>query len=114
MFAYTFVVFPLFGLALKPALSPMVTPELYPNILFPCALPVTMQSFIAFISLVHGNVLAAVYSASISSLFGILPTPLLVKLLLGAEGETDNALSAIGKTTLQLLVPFIAGQILRR
>ena len=36
--------------------------------------------------------------------------PLLVKLLLGAEGETGNALDAIGKITLQLLVPFIAGR----
>lgn len=43
-----------------------------------------------------------------------IPYPLLVKLLLGAEGETGNALDAIGKITLQLLVPFIAGQVLRR
>ena len=31
----------LLGLALKPALSPMVTPELYLGILFLCALPAT-------------------------------------------------------------------------
>ncbi|WP_034085004.1 bile acid:sodium symporter, partial [Pseudomonas aeruginosa] len=39
VFACTFVMFPLLGLALKPALSPMVTPELYLGILFLCALP---------------------------------------------------------------------------
>lgn len=114
VFACTFVMFPLFGLALKPALSPMVTPELYLGILFLCALPATVQSSIAFTSLARGNVPAAVCSASVSSLLGVFLTPLLVKLLLGAEGETGNALDAIGKITLQLLVPFIAGQVLRR
>lgn len=73
-----------------------------------------MQSSIAFTSLARGNVPAAVCSASVSSLLGVFLTPLLVKLLLGAEGETGNALDAIGKITLQLLVPFIAGQVLRR
>ncbi|MCR7737687.1 bile acid:sodium symporter, partial [Pseudomonas aeruginosa] len=114
VFACTFVMFPLLGLALKPALSPMVTPELYLGILFLCALPATVQSSIAFTSLARGNVPAAVCSASVSSLLGVFLTPLLVKLLLGAEGETGNALDAIGKITLQLLVPFIAGQVLRR
>ncbi|MCV0264653.1 bile acid:sodium symporter family protein [Pseudomonas aeruginosa] len=109
VFACTFVMFPLLGLALKPALSPMVTPELYLGILFLCALPATVQSSIAFTSLARGNVPAAVCSASVSSLLGVFLTPLLVKLLLGAEGETGNALDAIGKITLQLLVPFIAG-----
>jgi solute carrier family 10 (sodium/bile acid cotransporter), member 7 len=35
----TFVLFPLFGLALKPLLSPLVTPTLYAGILFLCTRP---------------------------------------------------------------------------
>lgn len=81
VFACTFVMFPLLGLALKPALSPMVTPELYLGILFLCALPATVQSSIAFTSLARGNVPAAVCSASVSSLLGVFLTPLLVKLM---------------------------------
>ena len=114
VFACTFVMFPLLGLALKPALSPMVTPELYLGILFLCALPATVQSSIAFTSLARGNVPAAVCSASASSILGIFLSPILVMLLLGVEGEAGSTLDSIGKITLQLLVPFIAGQVLRR
>jgi sodium/bile acid cotransporter 7 len=39
----TFVLFPLFGLALKPLLSPLVTPTLYAGILFLCTLPSTVH-----------------------------------------------------------------------
>jgi solute carrier family 10 (sodium/bile acid cotransporter), member 7 len=44
----TFVLFPLFGLAFRPILSPLVTPTLYAGILFLCTLPSTVQSSIAY------------------------------------------------------------------
>ena len=62
----TFVVFPLFGLAFKPLLFPLVTPTLYAGILFLCTLPSTVQSSIAFTAMAKGNVPAAVCSASAS------------------------------------------------
>ena len=77
----TFVMFPLLGLALKPVLTPLVTPELYMGILFLCTLPSTVQSSIAFTSMAKGNVPAAVCSASASSLLGIFITPALVGLV---------------------------------
>ncbi|UYP29510.1 bile acid:sodium symporter [Pseudomonas sp. Z8(2022)] len=114
IFACTFVLFPLLGLALKPLLAPLVTPELYLGVLYLCALPATVQSAIAFTSLARGNIPAAICSAAASSLFGIFLTPLLVALLLGTQGDGGSTLDAIGKITLQLLLPFIAGQIARR
>ena len=104
--------FPLLGLALKPALSPMVTPELYLGILFLCALPATVQSPPSPSPRWRAQRAgSAVYAAlPVSSLLGVFLTPLLVKLLLGAEGETGNALDAIGKITLQLLENFIAAK----
>ena len=78
IFSATFLMFPLLGLALKPVLEPLVTPELYLGILFLCCLPATVQSAIAFTSMARGNVPAAVCSASASSLLGIFLTPLLV------------------------------------
>ncbi|AGI24568.1 bile acid:sodium symporter family protein [Pseudomonas sp. MT3] len=114
VFACTFILFPILGMALKPVLSPLVTPDLYLGMLYLCALPATVQSSIAFTSLARGNVPAAICSASASSLLGVFLTPLLVQLLLGTQGETGmSTLDAIGKITLQLLVPFIAGQLLR-
>ncbi|WP_413705158.1 bile acid:sodium symporter family protein [Pseudomonas sp. Pseusp16] len=114
VFSLTFVVFPLLGLALKPLLSPLIGNDLYMGMLYLCALPATVQSAIAFTSLARGNIPAAICSAAASSLFGIFLTPLLVTLLLNVHGEGSSTLDAILKISVQLLLPFIAGQIARR
>ena len=111
--ACTFALFPLLGLALKPLLLPLLGDELYPGMLFLCALPATVQSAIAFTSLARGNVPAAICSAAASSLLGIFLTPLLVMLLMDVEGDNGSALEAIGALVLQLLVPLVAGQLAR-
>lgn len=114
IFGLTFVLFPLLGLALKPLLSPMIGDDLYMGMLYLCALPATVQSAIAFTSLARGNIPAAICSAAASSLFGIFLTPLLVTLLLNVHGDGASTLDAILKISVQLLLPFIAGQIARR
>ncbi|PTR23276.1 MULTISPECIES: bile acid:sodium symporter family protein [unclassified Pseudomonas] len=114
VFSLTFVLFPLLGLALKPLLSPLIGNDLYMGMLYLCALPATVQSAIAFTSLARGNIPAAICSAAASSLFGIFLTPLLVTLLLNVHGEGTSTLDAILKISVQLLLPFIAGQIARR
>lgn len=114
VFGLTFVFFPLLGLALKPVLSPLIGDELYMGVLYLCALPATVQSAIAFTSLARGNIPAAICSAAASSLFGIFITPLLVTLLLNVHGDAGSTLDAIIKISVQLLLPFVAGQIARR
>lgn len=114
IFASTFIAFPLLGLALKPLSGHLLTPELYLGLLFLCTLPSTVQSSIAFTSMAGGNVPAAVCSASASSLLGVFLTPLLLSALAGAHGGMADPGEAIGKIMLQLLVPFVAGHLLRR
>ncbi len=114
VFTCTFGMFPVLGIALRPVLEPLVTPELYVGILFLCALPATVQSAIAFTAMARGNVPAAVCSASASSLIGIFLTPVLVGLLLAHHGAGGSVLDAMRAIVLQLLVPFVAGQIARR
>ena len=112
--ASTFLVFPLLGLALKPVLAPLVTPDLYLGILFLCCLPATVQSAIAFTSMARGNIPAAVCSASASTMLGIFITPALVGLVVLPHGSGGGAsFDSIGKIMLQLMAPFIAGQLLR-
>ncbi|MGH8087586.1 MAG: bile acid:sodium symporter family protein, partial [Stenotrophomonas sp.] len=111
--ACTFVLFPLLGLAFKPLDGWLLTPELYIGVLFLCALPSTVQSSIAFTSLARGNVPAAVCSASLSSILGVFLTPLLLAMLAGTEGGMHNPGQAILSIMLQLLVPFVAGHLLR-
>jgi solute carrier family 10 (sodium/bile acid cotransporter), member 7 len=109
----TFVLFPLFGLALKPLLSPLVTPTLYAGILFLCTLPCTVQSSIAFTAIAKGNVPAAVCSASASSIIGIFVTPVGVSLVLSSHIGSGSAWRTIGEIVLQLFVPLLCGQLLR-
>lgn len=114
VFACTFVLFPLLGLALRPLLEPLLGTELFMGMLYLCALPATVQSAIAFTSLARGNIPAAICSAAASSLLGIFVTPLLVALLMGVQGDNGSTLDAIGKISLQLLLPFVLGQIAQR
>ena len=113
IFIATFVMFPVLGLLLRPVLSPLVTTEMYLGVLFLCTLPATVQSAIAFTSIARGNVPAAVCSASASTLLGILVTPILVSLILNKTAEGGDALQAVGKIALQLLLPFIVGHLMR-
>src|ERR1700688_233310 len=109
----TFVLFPLFGLAFRPLLLPLVTPALYAGILFLCTLPSTVQSSIAFTAIARGNVPAAVCSASASSIIGIFVTPVVVSLMLSSHVGSGSAWITIGEILLQLFVPFACGQLVR-
>lgn len=115
VFACTFIMFPLIGWALKPVLVPLLGVPLFIGVLYLCALPGTVQSAIAFTSIARGNVAAAVCSASASSLIGIILTPLLLKLLLDADGisGTTSTWDAVVRISAQLLLPFLAGHFLR-
>ncbi|MFF9478748.1 bile acid:sodium symporter family protein [Streptomyces sp. NPDC014733] len=111
--ACTFVLFPLLGLAAR-GLVPYVLPGgLYTGVLFLCLVPSTIQSSIAFTSIARGNVAAAICAGSFSSLIGIVVTPLLAALLLDGEGPGVSG-GALVSIVCQLLLPFLAGQVLRR
>jgi len=113
VFGCTFALFPLLGLALKPLLLPLVTPELYTGVLILCVLPATVQSAIAFTSMARGNVPAAVCSASASTLLGVFVSPVLVGLVVLPHAAGGSSLDAIGRILLQLMLPFVAGHLLR-
>ena len=72
--AATFVAFPLLGLAARALVPSVLTPDLYTGVLFLCLVPSTVQSSIAFTSIAHGNVPAAIVSASLSNILGVVLT----------------------------------------
>lgn len=111
--AATFLVFPLLGLAARGLEPWLLTPELYSGLLFLCLVPSTIQSSIAFTSMARGNVPAAICAGSFSSIAGIVLTPLLAAVVLGGRAGGFSADSLL-RIVLQLLVPFLAGQLLRR
>ncbi|MEU6480105.1 bile acid:sodium symporter family protein [Streptomyces sp. NPDC047017] len=111
--ACTFVLFPLLGLAARGLVPVLLNQPLYQGLLFLTLVPSTIQSSIAFTSIARGNVPAAICAGSFSSLVGIILTPLLAAALLGSGGGGFSAHSLV-TIVLQLLVPFLAGQVLRR
>jgi len=108
----TFALFPLLGIAMRPLVAPVMAAPLVTGIVFLCLLPSTVQSSIAFTSIARGNVPAALCAASASNILGVLISPLLAGWVL-QKGGVSLSFDQIRDIVLQLLVPFIAGQLLR-
>ncbi|WAP59054.1 bile acid:sodium symporter family protein [Streptomyces sp. S465] len=110
--ASTFVLFPLLGLAATGLARFLLTDRLATGLLFLCVVPSTVQSSVALTSTARGNVPAAICAGTYSSLFGMIATPLLAAWLIGSDVRfSADGLLAIAT---QLLLPFLAGQALRR
>ncbi|MDZ4376232.1 MAG: bile acid:sodium symporter family protein [Phenylobacterium sp.] len=111
IFAATFVLFPLLTLGLTALPAWITPPELAAGLILLGCLPSTIQSSIAFVAVARGNVPAAVAAASASNLAGVFLTPALVGVLMHAEGAIGPG--AFWSIVLQILLPFVAGQVLR-
>lgn len=107
----TFVVFPALGLATFLLPDTWLAPELAVGLVLLTLVPSTVQGCVVYTRIAGGNVAAAVVSASTSNLLGVFLTPLLVALLLGAEAGVDAG--SVLRIVLQLLAPFVLGQLLR-
>ncbi|MCB8879720.1 bile acid:sodium symporter [Acidisoma cellulosilytica] len=110
--ASTFVLFPLLGFGFQALFPHLMTPALLMGLLYICLLPSTVQSSIAFTSIAHGNVPAAICSATFSTLLGVIVTPIMASILLKTHGS-GGGLESIGSIFIELLLPFLAGQLLR-
>lgn len=111
--AATFLLFPLLGLLGKWALTPVIGGVLASGFLYMTLVPSTVQSSITFVSIAKGNVGASVVSASVSNLLGVFVTPLLVVVLMTTGGSIHISADSVVKIALQLLLPFVLGQMLR-
>lgn len=111
--ATTFVLFPVLGLAARALVPSILTVRLYDGVLFLCLVPSTVQSSIAFTSIARGHVSAAIVSASLSNILGVVFTPLLVVLLMNTSGAVRIDGSSIRDIFAQLLLPFAVGQLVR-
>ena len=108
----TYLLLPALGFALSRLWPSLLPDNLWTGVLFLCALPSTVQMSIAFTSLAKGNVAASVTSAAASNLLGIALTPVIAGTLLHIQGGSAP-LGDIWKVVQQLLLPFVAGHLLR-
>ncbi|WP_145927196.1 bile acid:sodium symporter family protein [Jeongeupia sp. USM3] len=109
----TFVIFPLIGTALYFGLGHWLPAALLLGVFYLCALPSTVSSSVAMTSMARGNVAGAVFNATLSSLLGMLVTPLLVGLLFSHSGEGLSLLAQLRAIAIQLFLPFVLGQLAR-
>lgn len=111
--ALTYLAFPLLWLIFNAALGGVLPPDLLLGFCLLAALPSTISSSVAMTALARGDVPVAIFNATLSSLLGIVLTPLLLSLI----GNADAHGVSLGATMLNiaqlLLLPLLAGQLLR-
>ncbi|MEL4357228.1 MULTISPECIES: bile acid:sodium symporter family protein [unclassified Luteococcus] len=112
--AFTYLLFPVIGLAMWLLVPTVLSPELYRGMLWLTLVPSTVQSSINFTSIARGNVAGAIVSASFSNLIGVVVTPVLALLLMSTSGGLTIDASSVLDIVVQLLVPFALGQLSRR
>jgi sodium/bile acid cotransporter 7 len=111
--ASTFLLFPLLGLALIAALNGHLSEDLRVGIFFLCALPSTVSSSVALTAVARGDVPAALFNATLSSVIGVFLTPMWLAVVRpGASGSLPLG-SVIWDLLLWLILPLALGQSLR-
>jgi solute carrier family 10 (sodium/bile acid cotransporter), member 7 len=112
--ATTFLVFPAIGFAIFFALAGVLPQSEREGLVYLCVLPSTISSSVAMTSLARGNVPAAIVAATSSGLIGMVATPLLFSLAVSAAGGHGLPIGpALLSIAGQLLLPFVAGHLLR-
>ena len=110
----TFLLFPLVALAFKPLFQGEENHTLWLGIFFLTVLPSTVSSSVVMVSIAKGNIPAAIFNASISSLIGVFLTPLWMGMVLDTGPGHFDLLSVVGKLALQVLLPVFAGILLNK
>ena len=109
----TFAVFPLIWIDTYALVGRWLPPGLALGFCYLCALPSTISSSVAMTGLARGNVPAAIFNATLSSILGIVITPLLVASFAGANSHWLSFQDAVLGIARLLLLPLVLGQLLR-
>ena len=105
----TFLFFPLIVLAFRPLFIDTDFELLWLGVFFLAALPSTVSSSVVMVSIAKGNIPAAIFNASISSLIGVVVTPLWVGLFIASATGHFDISDIVIKLVLQVLLPVIIG-----
>ncbi|MDO4576159.1 MAG: bile acid:sodium symporter family protein [Planctomycetia bacterium] len=81
---------------------------------FLATLPSTVSSSVVMVNLARGNVPAAIFDASISSLLGVFLTPLWMQVFVASSGEGKSLGPVVVSLVLQVIVPVVLGIVLHR
>jgi solute carrier family 10 (sodium/bile acid cotransporter), member 7 len=110
----TFVLFPLLVLSGVFLFSNTQNHLAWLSVFYLASLPSTVSSSVVMVSIAKGNIPAAIFNASISSLIGVFITPLWMGIFLSSGATNYELWGIIGKLTLQVIVPVALGIFLNR
>ncbi|HEX5393100.1 MAG TPA: bile acid:sodium symporter family protein [Rhodocyclaceae bacterium] len=110
---FTFALFPVIWLGFDALVGRWLPAGLGLGFLYLCVLPSTVSSSVALTGVARGNVPAAIFNATLSGLIGIVATPALVALLADVSSQTLSFADAVIGIAKLLLLPLVAGQLLR-
>lgn len=111
----TFILFPLLALVGLKLFSTPQTWLIWVGVFFMASLPSTVSSSVVMVSIAKGNVPAAIFNASVSSLVGVFLTPLWMGVVLsGSSSQMGDISGIIIKLIIQVLVPVSVGMLLNR
>jgi sodium/bile acid cotransporter 7 len=106
--ACTFLFFPIIVIVLM-QFAPWIEGDFQKGISFLSVLPSTVSASVVMVSIAGGNLPAAIFNASISSLIGVLITPIWMGWILeGSSIEMDFWVS-FGELSLKVLLPVLLG-----
>lgn len=109
--ATTFLIFPLVVLVLYTFFGEEGS-YLWLGTFYLAALPSTVSSSVVMVSIAGGNLPAAIFNASISSMVGIFITPVWMDILLPETSVSFDLTDTFIKLSLQVLFPVIIGLML--
>ncbi len=111
--SFTFLLFPLLGIALDAAFGARLTPDLRLGFLYLCVLPSTVSTSVVLTTMARGNTAGAIFNAVLSNLLGVFITPLWVAWLMKSSGQSQPLGPVVVEIVLLLLVPLMIGQAAR-
>lgn len=110
----TFILFPILVYGTRFLFTDTDNNILWLGIFFLATLPSTVSSSVVMVSIAGGNIPAAIFNASISSLIGVFITPLWMGLVLSSSNGNYELGDVIMKLSLQVVLPVALGIILHK
>ena len=112
--ATTFIFFPVVLLVLKVLFGSWGNPLLWLGGFYLAALPSTVSSSVVLVSIAGGDIPLAVLNASLSSLLGVVVTPLWMSLFMAQSAGGIDLGPTILSLSLQVMLPVAAGLLLHK
>lgn len=112
--SFTFLIFPVLVFVILKWM-PWISPDFKLGVTYLSALPSTVSASVVMVSIAGGNITAAIFNASISSLLGVLITPAWMGMVGGNSEEFSvDFLPTLVELTYKVILPVIFGVFMHK